>query len=89
MARSVGSNSTKRPTDRELQAYVDGELSDKRRGEIAAALKRDPKLRTLALRYEAQKRGVQRLYDEVLSEPVPKSLSKLLNAAPKPRSRHH
>ena len=89
MARSVRSNSTKRPTDRELQAYVDGELSEKRRAEIETALKRDLKLRILAQRYEAQKRGVQRLYDEVLSEPVPQSLSKLLKIPAKPRSRHH
>jgi anti-sigma factor RsiW len=89
MARSPRSNSKNRPTDRELQAYVDGELSDKRRTEVEIALKRDPKLRTLAHRYEAQKRGVQRLYDDVLSEPVPQSLSKLLKIPSKPRSRHH
>jgi anti-sigma factor RsiW len=87
MARSL--RSSKRPTDRELQAYVDGELSGKRRSEVEAALKRDPVLRTTAHRYEAQKRGVQRLYDDVLSEPVPPALSKMLKTPHKPRSRHH
>jgi anti-sigma factor RsiW len=87
MARSL--RSSKRPTDRELQAYVDGELNGKRRAEVEAALKRDPALRTVAQRYEAQKRGVQRLYDDVLNEPVPPTLAKLLKTPHKPRSRHH
>jgi anti-sigma factor RsiW len=89
MARSLRSISSKRPTDRELQAYVDGELHGRRRVQVEAALKRDPALRATAHRYEAQKRGVQRLYDDVLSEPVPPTLSRILKILHKPRTRHH
>jgi anti-sigma factor RsiW len=87
--RFNGRGAARRPSDRELQAYVDGELSSKRRMEVEAALQRDPALRHIAHRYEAQKRGVQRLYDDVLSEPVPHSLTDILKVPPKPRTRHH
>jgi anti-sigma factor RsiW len=73
-----------------LQAYVDCELDAERRAEIDAALRKDAALRTTLHRYEAQKRGVQRLYDNVLSEPVPESLAKLLKIkGPAAKSRHH
>jgi len=73
-----------------MQAYVDGELDAKRRTEIDATLRKDAALRTTLHRYEAQKRGVRRLYDDVLSEPVPDSLAKLLKIkVPPGKSRNH
>ena len=89
MARSL-QRSVKRPTDRELQAFVDGELGAKRRAEVEAVLRKDAALRAAVLRYETQKRGVQNLYDDVLSEPVPDSLAKLLKTTrSKTGFRHH
>ena len=76
----------RRPTDRDLQAYVDGELDTERRAEVRAALQRDPTLRAIVNRYQAQRRGLRRLYDPVLNEPLPEGLEKLLRKSP-PKSR--
>lgn len=70
--------SSRRPTDRDLQAYVDGELDPARRAEVKSALRKDPALRATVHHYETQKRATHRLYDPVLSEPLSESLTKLL-----------
>lgn len=72
------SRTNRRPTDRDLQAYVDGELDAERRAEVAEALRRESSLRATVRRYEAQRRALHKLYDTALEEPVPESLKRLL-----------
>ena len=69
---------TRRPTDRELQAYVDGELKATRRAEVRDALRRDAELRATVRRYQAQRRALRRLFEPVLEEPMPETLQKVL-----------
>jgi len=78
---------TRRPTDRELQAYVDGELEAARRAEVRDALKHDADLRATVKRYQAQRRALRRLFDPVLTEPMPETLEALL-LRPKKRRLH-
>jgi anti-sigma factor RsiW len=77
MARKL-SRQRWRPTDRDLQAYVDGELDAKRRAEVRAALRSDSELRAIVRRYQAQRRALRRLFDPVLEDPLPETLEKLL-----------
>jgi anti-sigma factor RsiW len=74
-----------RPTDRDLQAFVDGALDAKRRAEVRSALRRDPALREAVKRYEALRRDLHRLYDAALGEPVPEELATLLGRPPAKR----
>jgi anti-sigma factor RsiW len=68
----------RRPTDRDLQAYVDGELDPARRAEVREALRHDAELRAVVRRYQAQRRALRRLFDPVLAEPMPESLERVL-----------
>jgi len=77
MARKSG-RVKRRPTDRDLQAYVDGELPAARRAEIRDALKDDAELRATVRRYQAQRRALRRLFDPTLTEPVPEELAAML-----------
>jgi len=87
MARKRG-RVKRRPSDRDLQAYVDGALDAKRRAEVRSALQRDPVLRKAVQRYEAQRRNLRRLYDAALEEPVPEKLTAGV-AAPPSKHRLH
>jgi anti-sigma factor RsiW len=68
----------RRPTDRDLQAYVDGALDASRRAEVRHALRYDSALRAMVRRYQAQRRALRRLFDPVLGEPMPEALKQLL-----------
>ena len=68
----------RRPTDRDLQAYVDGELDAARRAEVRNALRCDSGLRVVVKRYQAQRRALRRLFDPILREPLPEPLARLL-----------
>ena len=68
----------RRPTDRDLQAYVDGELDAARRAEVRDALRCDSGLRAAVRRYQAQRRTLRRLFDPILAEPLPEPLARLL-----------
>lgn len=84
MARKPG-RAKRRPTDRDLQAYVDGELTAARRAEVREALKNDAELRAILRRYQAQRRALRRLFDPTLTEPLPETLEALLRRPPKRR----
>lgn len=75
-----------RPTDRDLQAYVDGALDEARAAEVEAALRRDARLRRSVHLYRMLDHIVGLLYGNVLTEPLPERLKPY--AAPK-RPRHH
>jgi anti-sigma factor RsiW len=77
----------RRPTDRDLQAYVDGELDPARRLEVRDALRQDAELRAIVKRYEAQRHVLRRMFDGVLTEPFPESIEALL-AQPAKRRLH-
>jgi anti-sigma factor RsiW len=83
---SMGADMAKkncRPSDLDLQAYVDGELDAKRRAEIKSALRRDRALRDIVHRYEVQKRAIHRIFDGALDEPLPEPLAKLIKGKPR------
>ena len=82
MAKKNG-RSSRRPSDLDLQAYVDGELDAERRAEIKSALRRDPALRDIVHRYEVQKRAIHRIFHGALDEPVPERLAKLIKGKPR------
>jgi anti-sigma factor RsiW len=84
MARKRG-RAKRQPTDRDLQAYVDGELDAARRVEVSEALDRDPALRATVKRYEAQRRALRRLYRPALDEPIPDELARLVRKGHKSR----
>jgi anti-sigma factor RsiW len=73
------------PTDRELQAYVDGALNETRAAEVETALRRDEKLRRAVHLCRMLNHLVRLLYDGVLTEPLPERLEP--HPAEKPR--HH
>jgi len=75
-----------RPTDRDLQAYVDGALDQTRAAEVEAALRRDSSLRRTVHLYRMLGHIVGLLYDNVLTEPLPERLKPY---APPTRPRHH
>ncbi len=62
----------------DINAYLDGALSDTERREIEAALESDPQARALLNRYRRQVEELHRLYDSVLDEPVPEAMLSIL-----------
>lgn len=68
----------KRLTMNDINAYLDGALSDPERLEVEQALEQDPEARKLMDRYRRQVDELHRLYDKVLDEPVPDSMLSLL-----------
>ena len=76
-----------RPTDRELQAYVDGTLEGTRAAEVESALRRDAKLRHAVHLYRMLNHIVRLLYDNVMTEPLPERLKPY--SAPAEKLRHH
>lgn len=68
---------TERPepvSEADLHAYVDGQLSARRRAEVEAHLADDPRAARRVDAYRAVDRGVRALFDPMLGEPVPARL---------------
>lgn len=62
----------------DINAYLDGALSDDERREIEAMLEQDAKARALLNRYRRQVEELHRLYDPILDEPVPEAMLRIL-----------
>ena len=69
-------------TEAELHAFVDGQLTPERHGEIEAALAQRPEEALRVQAYRDQKRALRALFDPVLDEPLPQ---RVLDAA-RPRA---
>ena len=63
-----------KPSDETLCAYLDGELDESERAEIAALLERDSDLRLAAQRLSESAALLRAAFDEVLREPLPERL---------------
>jgi anti-sigma factor RsiW len=63
-----------KPSDDRLIAYLDGELDDAERAEIALWLERDAALRERAAEFGESAALLRTAFDEVLREPVPERL---------------
>ena len=63
-----------RPSDEKLIAYLDGELPESERAEIASALEHDAELRLAAQRLGESAALLRAALDEVLREPLPARL---------------
>lgn len=58
-------------TEADLHAYVDGQLSSHRRGEIAAFLQSHPDALARVTLWQAQRDELQALFNPVMDEPLP------------------
>jgi len=65
-------------SDDELHAYVDGELATERAAEIEAWLAAHPDAAERVQTYRQQNQTMRALFDPVLDEPVPASLTATL-----------
>ena len=74
-----------RPSDERLIAYLDGELGENERAEIAHRLEQDAELRERAAQFSESGALVRAAFDETLHEPVPERLL----AAARHLRRHH
>jgi anti-sigma factor RsiW len=63
-----------KPNDEKLIAYLDGELDERERADIAAALDHDGELRDRAQRLSESAALLRAAFDEVLREPLPDRL---------------
>jgi anti-sigma factor RsiW len=63
-----------RPSDERLIAYLDGELDENERAEIARWLEQDAELRERAAQFSENAALVRAAFDETLHEPVPERL---------------
>jgi anti-sigma factor RsiW len=59
------------PTDEELHAYIDHELTESRRDEVAAILRRDPALAARVAAYQADAAWLRTTLAGIAEEPVP------------------
>lgn len=69
-------------SDELLMAYADGELDLVARAEIEAAMAADPAIARVVERHRALSTRVRDAYREVLDEPVPERLAKLVQEPP-------
>lgn len=60
-----------RPTDEDLQAFIDGELDAARTGEVAAAIQSDAELARQVHAYRADKARLGQIYAPLLERPLP------------------
>ncbi|HYC02870.1 MAG TPA: hypothetical protein VED40_06230 [Azospirillaceae bacterium] len=65
-------------TMEQINAYLDGALSDLERLRVETILARDPASAGLLTQYRTQIDALHRLYDPVLEEPVPEAMLELL-----------
>lgn len=73
---------SRRVSDAEINAFVDGVLEADREAEIMAAIAADPELSARVLAYQYQNTGLRALYDHYLEEPVPEHVMRPLREAP-------
>jgi anti-sigma factor RsiW len=71
-------------TEDEIQAYVDGALSEARRADVERELERNPDLAARVSDYFSLNSLLHERYDRVLSEPLPAGLRKVTEAEPEP-----
>ncbi|MFZ5620755.1 MAG: anti-sigma factor family protein [Pseudomonadota bacterium] len=68
--------------DKDLHAYVDGQLSDARRLQVEAHLAQNPEARNRVQRYQELNRALRARFDPVAEEPIP---ARLLQSTPAKR----
>lgn len=68
----------KRLTMSDINAYLDGALDEQEKLEVEFALKNDAEAAALYHQYQDQVTELHRLFDAVLSEPVPERIMELL-----------
>lgn len=68
----------KRLTMSDINAYLDGALDEDERREVELVLKTDTEAAALLQQYRQQVRELHRLYDRVLTEPVPQKMLEML-----------
>jgi anti-sigma factor RsiW len=66
------------PSDEQIQAYVDGLLSDPERATVAAYLEKHPEIAYDVETLCRQNDALRQIGDEVLSEPIPERLRGVL-----------
>jgi hypothetical protein len=69
-------------SDKELGAYVDGELSDSQRALIEQAILKDAAIAQRIASQQSLRERLRGSFDTVLHEPVPERLIDLVNSAP-------
>lgn len=67
-----------RLTPREIGAYLDGASGSEDRSRVAREILRDPEASARLRLYKQQVRELHRIYDGVLSEPIPERLAAIL-----------
>lgn len=76
-----------KPIDEDrLHAYVDGELDGALNAEVEAWLAEHPEEAARVHAYRAQNAGLHELFDSVIEEPVPETLSETLRTSPRRRA---
>src|SRR5689334_16529390 len=79
---ALAANSNRpRPSEQDLQDYVDCRLDAGQQAEIAAYLAEHPEIAARVERYRAHIAGLHALYDGVLTEPIPRGMQTLLRRA--------
>ena len=68
----------KRLTMSDINAYLDGALSDEERREVELVIKTDIEAAALLQQYRQHVQELHRIYDGVLNEPVPERMLDLL-----------
>lgn len=72
-----------KPSEEQLMAYADGELSGEERRAVEAALRADPELEAVVARQRALRRALETAFAPVVEEPVPdRLLAALQNTQP-------
>ena len=73
-----GCLSMKRLTMSDINAYLDGALSDEEKREVELVIKTDVEAAALLQQYRQHVQELHRIYDGVLNEPVPERMLDLL-----------
>lgn len=68
----------KRLTMCDINAYLDGDLTEEQRRDIEAAIAVDPAAGAVLLQDRCLVEALHRLYDGILEEPIPPRLRELL-----------
>lgn len=76
--------STYHVTELELQAYLDGELSQQRRADVEAYLVQNPEAAAALVQLKNLNNSLHEHYDAVLDEPIPESITAQLAAFQQP-----
>lgn len=76
-----------RPTEDELHAFIDDELTPRRRAEIAAVLLEDPALAARVAAYEADRDQLRMAFARIAEEPIPATWAARIDSAMAGRAR--